>query len=350
MDFGGGPLRVVIDPIDGSMNAKRGLSPHAVSIAVADGETMADVFFGYVRRASARRGVDRLARRRRVCWTACRSRVTDAERRTRDGRLELVALEAAHPALDRRAAGRPEPDRLPRADRSARWPSRCASSPAGRVDGMATLGPARSVDVAAAQLIVRESGGLVAFTAFEEPLGAPLDLVARSPVVAARTAAGLAELATLPSSVSMIDWNLARRIAETIGGQGGAVAAPHGDLGGDRGRLAGARAAPTRGLVPTVRAAARRRWSRASSGSRRTCARCGRCSTASARGSAAAWACSAAHAGARPARSSPPQVGGADRLPRPACARPVRHAAAGLGRRAAPAAGRAEPRGRRRAP
>jgi myo-inositol-1(or 4)-monophosphatase len=51
-------------------------------------------------------------------------------------------------------------------------------------------------------LIVRESGGLVAFTACEDPLGAPLDLIAHSPLVAARTPAGLAELATLPSSVS----------------------------------------------------------------------------------------------------------------------------------------------------
>jgi myo-inositol-1(or 4)-monophosphatase len=56
------------------------------------------------------------------------------------------------------------------------------------------------VDVAAAQLIVRESGGLVAFTAFEDPLGAPLDLIGHSPVVAARSASALAELATLPSS------------------------------------------------------------------------------------------------------------------------------------------------------
>jgi myo-inositol-1(or 4)-monophosphatase len=64
---------------------------------------------------------------------------------------------------------------------------------------MATLGRCRSVDVAAGQLIVRESGGLVAFTACAQPLGAPLDLVAHSPVAAARTPAGLAELATLPS-------------------------------------------------------------------------------------------------------------------------------------------------------
>src|SRR5437660_9928066 len=36
VDYGGGPL-VVIDPIDGSMNAKRGLPHHCVSIAVAEG-------------------------------------------------------------------------------------------------------------------------------------------------------------------------------------------------------------------------------------------------------------------------------------------------------------------------
>src|SRR5919206_3363187 len=37
VDFGDPDVRVVIDPIDGSMNAKRGLTHHALSIAVADG-------------------------------------------------------------------------------------------------------------------------------------------------------------------------------------------------------------------------------------------------------------------------------------------------------------------------
>jgi myo-inositol-1(or 4)-monophosphatase len=200
VDFGGGELRVVIDPIDGSMNAKRGLAPHAVSIAVADGPTMADVAFGYVGDLSSGE-----------IWTARRGggaflggsvlEAAGSERRTRDGRLELVAIEAAHP------------DRLPAAVESlapiahrvrvfgSMAFSLCQLA-AGRVDGMATLGRCRSVDVAAAQLIVRESGGLVAFTAFAEPLGAPLDLVSHSRIVAARTPAGLAELATLPSSVS----------------------------------------------------------------------------------------------------------------------------------------------------
>ncbi|HSD78062.1 MAG TPA: hypothetical protein VLA98_11680, partial [Solirubrobacteraceae bacterium] len=58
----------------------------------------------------------------------------------------------------------------------------------------------RAVDAAAAQLIVRESGGLVRFTAMDDPLGAPLDLEPHSPVVAARTPEALEALATVPSS------------------------------------------------------------------------------------------------------------------------------------------------------
>src|SRR3954454_7973960 len=48
VDLGGDGTVVVVDPIDGSLNAKRGLPHHAVSIAVAEGPTMADVVFGFV--------------------------------------------------------------------------------------------------------------------------------------------------------------------------------------------------------------------------------------------------------------------------------------------------------------
>ena len=58
---------------------------------------------------------------------------------------------------------------------------------AGRVDAVCSLKPARSVDIAAAQLLVRECG--LAIDLFEEPpfAAAPLDLVGRSRVVAAGT-------------------------------------------------------------------------------------------------------------------------------------------------------------------
>src|SRR3954454_19758964 len=49
VDFGSPDLQVVIDPIDGSVNAKRGLPHFALSLAVAEGTTMADVVFGFVR-------------------------------------------------------------------------------------------------------------------------------------------------------------------------------------------------------------------------------------------------------------------------------------------------------------
>src|SRR3954454_21997860 len=48
VDFGGNGLRVVIDPIDGSVNAKAALPHFALSVAVATGPTMADVTFGFV--------------------------------------------------------------------------------------------------------------------------------------------------------------------------------------------------------------------------------------------------------------------------------------------------------------
>ena len=45
---GDGGLRIVVDPIDGSLNAKRGIPFFSISVAIADGATMDDVLFGYV--------------------------------------------------------------------------------------------------------------------------------------------------------------------------------------------------------------------------------------------------------------------------------------------------------------
>jgi myo-inositol-1(or 4)-monophosphatase len=60
---------------------------------------------------------------------------------------------------------------------------------AGRLDAMVTLREVRSVDVAAAQLIVKEAGGTVSF-----PGGDALDLDMRSRALAARDPEMLARL------------------------------------------------------------------------------------------------------------------------------------------------------------
>ena len=62
---------------------------------------------------------------------------------------------------------------------------------AGRMDAVVSLKPARSVDIAAAQLLVRERG-LAVDLPEDPPFGeAPLDLAARSRVVAAATPGAL---------------------------------------------------------------------------------------------------------------------------------------------------------------
>jgi myo-inositol-1(or 4)-monophosphatase len=65
----------------------------------------------------------------------------------------------------------------------------------GRVDAVCSLKPARSVDIAAAQLLVRECG--LAIELFEEPPfeQAPLDLTMRSRVAAAGSPELVARLA-----------------------------------------------------------------------------------------------------------------------------------------------------------
>ncbi|HEV7883979.1 MAG TPA: inositol monophosphatase family protein [Solirubrobacteraceae bacterium] len=195
VDYGADDVRVLIDPIDGSLNAKRGMSHYALSIAVADGPTMADVAFGFVYDFGP--GEEWSARRGEGAWLDGRRIDTpQPERRLPDGRLEMIAIESSDPrwmapAIEALSA---TVYRV-RAIGSIAI-SLCQLAPT-RVDGMLTLWRTRAVDVAAAQLIVRETGALVDFPAFEEPLGAPLDLAPHSPVVAARTPEGLAQLRSI---------------------------------------------------------------------------------------------------------------------------------------------------------
>src|SRR4051794_3494859 len=198
VDFGGDGVLVVVDPIDGSLNAKRGLPHHCVSIAVAEGPTMADVVFGFVQDF----GPDEEWVAWRGAGAALNGAPLDAavgERRWEsDGKLEVVGFESADPRWVLLSA-----DGLVRVAHRLRAIGTIAGAlcevAAGRFDGMLALKGCRAVDAAAAQLIVREAGGHVAFTAFEDPLAAPLDLKPHSPVVAARSEAALRELATVPS-------------------------------------------------------------------------------------------------------------------------------------------------------
>lgn len=196
IDYGDDAVRVVIDPIDGSLNAKRGLPHHALSIAVAAGDTMRDVEFGFVYDFGPRE--EWWARRGQGAWrNGTRLDPEAVERRGRDGRLEVVGIESADP---RWVAVAIEP--LVACAYRLRALGTIASSlcqvAAARFDAMISLRDARGVDCAAGQLIVREAGGVVSFPRCQGPLAAPLDARPSSPVIAARSPEVLRELEKIP--------------------------------------------------------------------------------------------------------------------------------------------------------
>jgi myo-inositol-1(or 4)-monophosphatase len=179
--LGDGRWRIVVDPIDGSLNAKRGIPFFSLSIAVADGDTMNDVQFAYVYDFGSREE-----------WTAHRGEgaFLNGEplgpQRPKD-RIELLAFEATltSEVADKAAAFTGIAYRLRIMGSLAL--SLCHLA-AGRLDAVCSLKPYRSVDVAAAQLLVLECGLSIANADGDARFAdAPLDLESRSRVAAAGT-------------------------------------------------------------------------------------------------------------------------------------------------------------------
>jgi len=178
--IGAGQTFVVIDPIDGSLNAKRGIGFFALSIAVASGPTMADVDFGFVHDFGTEEE-----------WTATRGKGATLDGRPLEGdlpkeRIEILAFEATRTAsvAEKAAAVVDLAYRLRIMGSLAL--SLCHLA-AGRIDAVCSLKPARAVDIAAAQLLVLERGLAIDLPDAPPFAAAPLDVEGRSRVVAAGT-------------------------------------------------------------------------------------------------------------------------------------------------------------------
>lgn len=186
--FGGGQAVVVVDPIDGSINSKRGIPFFALSLAVAEGPTMDDVVYGYVYDFGSEE--EWTAERGRGAWlNGARLGKTRPKER-----IEILSFEATVTVLvaDHVEAFRDLAERIRIMGSLAL--SLCHLA-AGRVDGVCSLKAARAVDIAAAQLLVREAG-LAIDLPEATPFGqAPLDTEGRSRVVAAATPDVCRELA-----------------------------------------------------------------------------------------------------------------------------------------------------------
>lgn len=150
------PWRVVIDPVDGSLNMRRTIPSFALSVAVASGPSMADVELGFVHDFGADEE-----------FTAARGKgaLLNGSPLRAEGPgygLEVIGIESAEPAriapviaaLDGHAY---------RVRGVGAIAITLAYVAAGRFDAMLSARPCRSVDAAAAQLVVREAGGVVGF-------------------------------------------------------------------------------------------------------------------------------------------------------------------------------------------
>src|SRR3954467_4310944 len=142
---------LVIDPIDGSLNAKRGIPFFSLSIAIAEGETMDDVVFAFVHDFGS--GEE---------WTAERgagARLNGGDLGPTKPReeIEILSFEATltSSVAEKAAAMVGLAYRLRIMGSLAL--SLCHLA-AGRVDAVCSLKGARAVDIAAAQLLVRERG------------------------------------------------------------------------------------------------------------------------------------------------------------------------------------------------
>ncbi len=169
---------VLIDPVDGSLNAKQGIPFFAVMLSLLDGPTVADTRVGYV--LNLANGEE---------WTAIRGEGARRDgapmrvlaSRQADG-IELLGIESSPRSVSR--AG-PLMARSEKVRILGSMALSIAHTAAGSLDVFVAPFPARVFDMTASLLILGESGGIA--TDLEgRHLGAlPAALNSRSPLVAA---------------------------------------------------------------------------------------------------------------------------------------------------------------------
>jgi myo-inositol-1(or 4)-monophosphatase len=178
--FGTSETRVIVDPIDGSVNAKRGLRHFCLSVAVSEGPVFGDIVFGYLYDFGS--GEE---------WTATRGGGAQLDGRPLGAvrpkdTVEILALEGT---LSASVAAKAVP--LTGYARRFRIMGSLALAlcqlAAGRLDAVCSLKEARAVDVAAAQLVVRECGIPIGFADAAPWDAARLGTAPHSLVVAAPT-------------------------------------------------------------------------------------------------------------------------------------------------------------------
>jgi len=181
-----GSALVLVDPVDGSLNAKRGLPPYCAAFALGRGGTLADIELGFVADYS------RLGVHAAVKGAGFASSLPLEGLGAENSHIEVLLLEAGRPhghTFAYRDLGRLAGEAAGTEMRIRQIGSLalclCHLS-AGIADALFAPVPSRSVDVAGGVLMVAESGGGAASLDGSDLHAQPLDLAKRAPFVAWR--------------------------------------------------------------------------------------------------------------------------------------------------------------------
>lgn len=154
-DFGGMPL-LLVDPLDGSFNAKMGLPYYAIVLAVTDGDRLADVMFGYVQNLVT--GDEFHATRGGGAFR--NTAPLEAVAAPFDGSsIPLVQFDAPS-GIEPRERAAPIFERAEKVRQLGSAALNLCHTAAGGVALQVTPAPVRAFDLAGPLLILREAGGV----------------------------------------------------------------------------------------------------------------------------------------------------------------------------------------------
>jgi len=175
-EFGKGGYHLLVDPIDGSLNAKKGVPFFSTSLALIEGRELSGTKLGFVVNLAngdefwARQGAGAFFNGRRL-------------QASHSERIEILAYEANSPANDVSAI-------LPLLPYVSR--TRCLGSTAldlcyttcGFIDLFLIPGSSRCFDFAAGKLILEEAQGIITDSQGKDLGGLPIDLQYKTSLVA----------------------------------------------------------------------------------------------------------------------------------------------------------------------
>jgi len=178
--FGAEYPLVLVDPVDGSLNAKQGVPLFGLMLAVLDGPAVADTYAGLVLNLNT--GEEWRAIRKQGAWRG--GRPLTPMNRADNARIELLGLESTPRSI---TVARPLVERSNKIRILGSMALSIALTSAGGFDVFCAPIPMRVFDMAASLLLLGEAGGVATNTKGEALGRLRCDLDSRSTLLCAPT-------------------------------------------------------------------------------------------------------------------------------------------------------------------